>query len=448
MRKYFLLIASAVSGACAFEWPHICWWLIFFFMIPLFWYQRSEDNPIAWRAGRLWGIAFFGLHSRWIFWLMHEKSQVPWLGLIAGALFIGFCALNAMIWFVCASWLSTVYKKRWFSVVSLSLTGTIFWWWVDNGIFWISGQWDGYPMAFPLVPLATIPHVLYLAPWFSMIGLLACLMIFESLIALALCDKSFILGMMGLLFLTPFLVGFFISRDRHDLPSWANRVGYVALSGCHECDINKRAKLIGTMLAQFHAGHPQARLIVMPESTCAFALNENPHCAAMWDTVLGHEDITLVVGGHECEHGALFNTFYCVCKGQIIDRHHKVHCIPLVERIPAPWSRVPFFSSLFLKGYHPFSVGLQQDQVIKINDCTFIPMICSELFFAKSEPKVASEIPILCLVNDSWFIPYMRHLLYLAAQCKAIVWRRVILYVGHYGAFWILPDGSAIPIEM
>ncbi len=447
MRKYALVAMSAISGACAFMWPVTCWWLIFFFMIPLFYYLLITPQLIFWREGLLWGSIFFGLQSQWIFWLMREKSQAPSLGLIAAALFIGFCSLNVALWFVGAGLLAKLYKKQWFIAAAFAATGIIFWWWIDRGMFWISGQCDGYPMVFPLVPLATVPRLLLMAPWFSMIGLLACLILFELFIAIALYFKSWRLGCTSSLFLAPFLIGFFIPADSPQLPPWAHNVGYAVAPVSQNGDIYQRAELIGQLLAHYHKEHPQAHLIVMPESTCPFALNENPFCSLKWDALLNHQDITLIVGGQESDCGNLYNTLFCICKGQIIDRHHKVHCFPMVERIPAPWSRLAILHSLFLAGYCQLTPGSHADQVIKLrDDCTFIPMICSELFFARKAPQVPPDIPILCLVNDSWFIPYMRNLLFLSARCKAILWCRAILYVGHYGAFWIAADGSVVPV--
>src|SRR5207248_1622158 len=64
-----------------------------------------------------------------------------------------------------------------------------------------------------------------------------------------------------------------------------------------------------------------------------------------------------------------------------------------------------------------------------------IPCICSELLLSPTQPY---SLPILFVFNDSWFsYYYMRNLMLLATQLKAVSCQQDIIGIGHFNGYWI-----------
>lgn len=445
MRPNLLVICSALSGVLPFLWPTAFWWLIFFFMIPLF-YRIAYNMPgHPWREGLLWGVCFFTCHSAWLVWLMSSKSGFPLGSFLFSLLLIGYLVVHSSCWFGMAVLLARRYNYAWFRVLIFAIVSLIFWVWLERGILCISGQFDGHPLLLPLLPLVAKPTVLSLLPLLGTIGLLGVLIGWSSNCALLLYARQWRYFVGVLCCMIPFCIGFIVNKIPQ-APHWQEHIGYIA--PVEICDLEERVQEIAARLTAYRQTHPAVSLIVMPESTLPTALNNNHRVATLWDTALLHENIPIIIGSHKFIDNCWYNTLYVLCRGEIVAMHEKKHLMPLIEYMPSPWSRIAWLSASFLRGCYPFSHAKGTSSCLTLNNGhSFMPYICSELFFAQKAPSGADYIPIIFLCNDSWFLPYIRQLLIFCARYKAIAWQRALLYVGHYGAHWIMSDGNIVEVK-
>ncbi|HSW74001.1 MAG TPA: hypothetical protein VLG71_02500, partial [Candidatus Limnocylindria bacterium] len=135
------------------------------------------------------------------------------------------------------------------------------------------------------------------------------------------------------------------------------------------------------------------------------------------------------------------NSLFVLSRNLVIDSYDKNLRMPITEYLPE-YLNFPCIRRLFLKNKKEFSTKKRSGRAIKLGrDFTVVPRICSELYFDTSFTPPPG-IPVLCLVNDSWFAAdYLRHLMLLFARFKALEWQADVVYVGHYRGVWITKEG-------
>jgi apolipoprotein N-acyltransferase len=187
--------------------------------------------------------------------------------------------------------------------------------------------------------------------------------------------------------------------------------------------------------------------IIMPESAYPYCLNTMPEIIELFAAALERssgEPCTLVLGSYKEEEDKVQNSLYCVTDRRLILAYDKTKHIPFVEYLPFPWKKCSTMRNLFLKGKK------ESTSTKKIPDPLFLanrwwqPAVCADLFLEATHLQWG-HLPLLCIVNDSWFSQeYMRNLMKLFACYTAIQAERELFYVGHYDGLWITAQGDMV----
>ncbi len=464
--SYLLVALSAVTGVTAFIFPQYCWWLVFVFLIPLF--VAVQKTTLTAVQGFLWGLIFFGLHFATVIPLL-VRMIGGWLPIFGYLAVVGYFSLLSAAWF----WLANLFTSstKISPTFSFFIATWLFFVFIHHACLLPFCGWEGFLVVSPLVPLAQVPETLWLLPGEikrSLIitlagggsGLLLLALVGGSAGASvvfnkqsrdpALLDQELGLGDWpstgwALIWYSVFIVGFFEQPQQVNPSIDLAQVGYISAKPWPHCNPTEVAQNIAERVRALTQKHPEVSLIVMPESTCCFPVNSSPHASEILMQEIGR-DHALLFGGHREIAGELANCLYFCSNLLITECYAKAKLIPFVEYVPSPFNKFGWIKNIFLNGHKEFrESGITNRYPI----CTFswpangtlqvIPQICWELYVAPKDPGggVSRFIPILALVNDSWYLPYMQKLLFLAARFQAIKWQRPMLYVSHTGAWWL-----------
>lgn len=436
--NYLLLAASACVYVLSFLLPTYCWWMIFFF-IPFILFRITRgamEYPFL--EGYFWGLCAFGLHMFWIFVLMTRKAFAWQLGLLGATVLICFFALSSAFWF----WGAECFAKSdrlFMRLIMWTCSAFSFFIFVDRYIFFLSGQCDGYPLMFPLLPLAVQPKLLLLLPYVGSYFLLACLLFAGMFFVLFFFSYRISAGVGFCICLLPFAFGCFFNTSQ-SVPEYTKKIAYLTPPARDISCYEQFADVMHKLAARKNSD-AEISMICMPETTISAAFNMYSEWVDALDMVLS-PDVALCFGSHAFEDNEWHNRLYFIKNGKISAFYDKQHCMPFAEHLLFPWSHIPCVQEIMLHQCQQFCAGGKKRAVIVHNDFQFLPYMCSELFCMHDAPKEDNSIPIICIINDSWFAGYVRRLLHLLARYKAILWQRVIIYVGHYETVIYAPDGS------
>ena len=184
-------------------------------------------------------------------------------------------------------------------------------------------------------------------------------------------------------------------------------------------------------------GLDEDAIVVAPESTFPFPLNEHPEIVQLWATVLPR-NAHLLIGSQRKEGDKFYQTVYWIHERRIKDYYDKQHRVLFTEGVPEIFANTAWAKNLFLKDKTEISVGTQGPRIFEICGNRIRPLMCSELFM-RDKVDLAGANLVLWLVNDSWFPPYLCNLLMRLAQVKANTLGVPVVYVTHERAVWLQP---------
>jgi apolipoprotein N-acyltransferase len=433
--RYNILL-SAVLYSVAFVFPSCCFF-VFLFLVPLF-YVVFRDQKIAFVDGFLWGLSVFLIQYHALFWFFLEHVQGS-LRITAWFFLMLYIALYAGIWF----WLSAKLSSYINPLIAWSLTSLGYFCAMTTFSLWIFGNVEGTIFSFPLLPLVYYPRWLVLLPCCGKFFLLEFLIIAQACCALSFVKKRIIYFMLSILFFFPFLYGWIMQEKVQNVPGWIDKVGFIAPrlgNGAHPLDYAEN------IMEQIHTlqKSPHINVIIGPESTFPFALNDCPRSIALWYENALHDDTHLILGSHKKgEDGKLYNSLYYITKGRIILSYDKTHLMPFTEQVPNAWRKILKNIHISLHKNKSFSRGERVLCPIQLpQGISLTPFICSELFFLDAAPPGLPSHDIVAIVNDSWFSCLsMKELMHMCACFKALEWKKNILYVSHTYQTYITKDG-------
>lgn len=443
--KYSLIITSALLYSLSFIFPAYACFGISLFLVPLF-YAVLRYKTLTFMHGLVWGILVFLIQYHALFWffIQHGHGAVK---SVAWFLFMVYIAAYAGAWF----WLSTKLSSYSCPLFMWCLTTLGYFYIMTTSVLWIFGKVEGILFSFPLVPLAHNPSFLSLLPWLGKFPLFAILILTAACLTLGMTTRRPIFFLLSIFFLTPFLYGCLISEKREKIPNWLDKIGFIKPPKLQNYDPWSYAENIMQQIIAVQKNNSNIQIIIGPESTFPFALNECSRSLAMWCENSLNPAIHLLIGSHaKGRNGKLFNSLYWIHQGRIILTYDKTHTMPFTEKVPYFWQRIFFAENLFLHKKEAFSVGCNKQRSIALcQEVSCLPYICSELFFNETAPKEYPHAFILALVNDAWFSCYcMKYLMELCASFKALEWQRSILYVSHNYQTYITRSGLRRSIKI
>lgn len=445
LKKLFLLGLSAILLNFSFFYPAYCCWFVYIFLVPIL-YGVLNRYHVSFYEGLFWGAIYFSLH--WHAYIHISLTQEAWLGCLSVYFFlVVYCSFHVGCWFFLASRLARVGAWNRYWVLFSWILSTIGYFYIEkNFIFWIFGIACGYPLGWPLVPLAYYPWLLSLLFFCGEYVIFIFLLIINAIGALFLSEMKFCYFIFGIIFFIPFCIGklngFYFDKSPCLV---APLLGYAVPSrrGSNPLDI---AQDIGYAVTSCLAKKKDAQIIVMPESSYPFSLNEHPEMIHLWADIMVSEEVYLILGAHRSIHDKAYNCLYCIKNRRIIFYYDKKKLVPLTEYIPTHLKKLPGVADLFLKNKIHFEPrdNKSASTMLQIGNITIVPSICSEFFWGYPLSKKGDII--MCIVNDTWFNSNMRALLCLYARYRALCEKRMIIYVSHYYGILIGETGKIITL--
>lgn len=438
MHKSFLtgiasIICSAVLYGVAYWYPVYCWWGTFASMLII---MRVQGSPRCFVLyGCVWASIAYGMHlAAVIVGIVYLAAQYTWYAWLPGISLIAYMAL--VTGFV---WGSGVCVERYLYRYISSVIGTIsvrvvwlslYWYCMTYIIFLPLGQCEGCLLLNPLIPCAERVAVLRIL---SHIGVTWCTLLFCGCIGL--CASCVALRTMHSLFvivISFMCVYIFLSGHVREAGGSDSIVVAHVPKTVPSTDLYKAAC---TMMHDYVAVAAKEAVAlcgaVFPESAvyawhiCADGLLAQ--YASCHET--GIHDY--IIGSFYDEDGLYRNSCYWLHDGIVYARFDKRHAMPLIERLP--WFlRGTLFQALFFNEMPEITPSYNARPCMKLGEYSFVPYICSELFFNRLPDDAYHEVPIIALVNDRWCqYTYMQYLMYLGALVQAHAWSRNILYVAY-----------------
>lgn len=447
-RHYFFLSASAFALHIALYLPAYFFWLSFFWLTPLFYLVCENRQKLSFVEGFFWGFIFFLFHLSAVVHLI--MTQAHGVGrFLFPVLLIGYCALHAGLWFFCAHRTSSLcgggQRVR---IIAWSFWTYCYTLFLPYGLLWISGKCIGYPLSFPLVPLACYPPLLWLLGVVGRWVLMLFLITFSVCFTLFLYERNWWYCVLAVLCSLPFLSGFFLQKQTDSLPDFVSTIGYICPQDekvfIHPLD---NAQEIYYRMQSLLKRHPELTSLVMPELSCHFALNEQEHLMRLWNNNALHDKVQLFIGASRCVGDSLFNSLYLIKEGRVQQYYDKQYLMPLVEYVPQWCTKIAWLNNLFLCNNNPFcEPSPSQPYFIFANNILCRPCICSDVLFDKKllyANASHNAIFILLTLNDSILMRKNTHfLMFLWTIFKAQELNTPFLYVGYHGAHWITKEGA------
>jgi len=456
MKSVVLVTCSALLYAAAFMVPELAWGVVVSLaLIALFFMQgRVGEEGVSRRSfflyGLWWGLVTYLLLLTPLIKVFHSFFSLPmtyFLWCAAGMLL----ALYAGVWFLLMTW---VCKVDCYPVFIL-LFSYIFFMVMNEASLWFFGVVEGCLFFSPVVPLVAYKSMLFLL---SIIGhrlALLCLLGVTVGIVYVYGRYTFRVflmvclmcgGVIGLFSVfqervvqeivdPPFISSVAWSSVPFDpigtIPAWRTTHDVYNVLRCASCD-------------------KEVRLVIFPESTCAWCLNDTSQMTyCVQQALTDSPGLTCIVGSHRREGDDVYASLYVFTGNECRSSYDKQHRVFFVERLPWLLEKVGWAGNLCQSC--PFKQARSKRVLISCAGMSFVPLMCSDLFFACTAPDLVNVMPdtcVLCCINDAWFEgTFFPDLLYKTAVMQAVSWRRILVYVSHSRGRCLMRDGRQINLK-
>lgn len=440
-RRLLAVIISASVLALAFLFPAYAGWLAGFFLVPLAW-SACSGLRFPWRLGIAWGLLFWPVQSFGLLVMCLEHGHGPARWILVPSL-VALCVGMSGVWFLSAQLISDRMYYPWWRCVSWIVAAWFFFMFMHGYAFSWIGYRCGYPLALPILPLMGYTWCVRAVGLTGAYGFVFILFCAQFTAVYAVCH-----GWRYLIGSVPLAVVLVMSAWPHVLhePAVLAQIGCIVPPCDKGMTCLDRAEAIDIAVGKLCAVHPQVRVVIAPESSYPYPLNEHEVTRKLWaENCLADKEIRLIIGAYWREDGRIYNALCCAQECLIIYRYVKNQLMPFAECIPPTCRGIAGACSLFTQGTDLFNAPAgactRRERMQLLDDLYVQPCLCSELFFDTIGRE--SRDPVLCLVNDSWFsIGFMRELLRLYARMAAAHLRRDLIYVSYAGGWWFGKDGG------
>ena len=443
-----LLVVSALLYSLPFLFSDQLWWLIFAFPIPLLYVTRTTS--LSFIHGYIWGCVTFVLHLSGGIYIIASMAHESWLiGVAIGIAMVLYQALLPAILFWCV--VRIVYTFSVQSPVIRLFMWTIALWlfiiWVDWYSMWIFGTQEGYPLMHPLILLAQKPFLLCLLPVVGKQVLTGLFLLVPASCVLLLWYKNYRALLFFCTVVAPWIWCWWVGGAEAQQLHWHTKVKslpYMAYSTVHNPIVV--VKVVANQLKKIIAQYPDTEIIIMPES--AFNVSnfaEFPELLQLWNEDCLGKTVHIVFGAARWHNGNYYNTLHWVHNGVLQDCYDKRHAMVVSERLPGNSGvlRHVCFARVTLP---IVASSCRRIKLALLKNVSFVPYICSELFFNELPDDNHGSIPIIAVINDSLFMgsaysAYIQKILVLLTRFKAIQWQREIVYVSYAQSLFIDTQG-------
>lgn len=434
-REHGIVIASAVLAATPFLFAFYCAELLFIYLVPLMWFSQKNNYFFTFGQGCIWGLIFFTLFFSDIYlYILYYGNGAFRFYVILFLIFYNT--------FLCGCWF---YASKIFSMLYVTGVSYLLGWIVSAYFFWLYinyfyfsplGIYNGITFAHSIIPLSARSVWLFFLKYSGKEIFLLLTLVINGFVAYGIINARYYY----LLYIIGMAVPFFAasySYKKEFIEDWFKDFGCLSL-GRIDHDPTLRAEKIMQGLAIFEECYDDIKYIIMPESTFPFPLNVFKKYCSLWHT---SSQKKIFIGSHRSQDEKLFNTFYHIEGGAIIDSYDKKNPMFFTEYIPKVYYDLHSLCQLFLKDKIPFSSG-HRDVSFDIPDAGAMePLICSDLFFRSS--VLPPHRSYICIANDSLlYHKYPADLMLLYAKSTAALRDSYILYCAYNHAEIITPFGD------
>ncbi|MBD3231183.1 hypothetical protein GF322_00820 [Candidatus Dependentiae bacterium] len=337
-----------------------------------------------------WGGFTLGLHFVWLLQLLFAKSYATSLQAISIFIFIFlYTAIIGGIYFTLISFIFKL-KSIFLKLLFFFLNTLFLFQFISNYSLYFLGRKEGYPFLNPIIPLARYR-------WFKVLYGLFC---------------------------------FNFNINRHDYLKQLEDLKKIKTFYLKPCtqDFKKNytptevgqdiyKKLVHLNLGKYSNDYKYL-LVLAPETTYPFALNEHEEQIKLWDCAMTENTIFLL-GSQRRTARSLYQSVFCVRSCRINDFYDKNHCMILTEKVPKLLRPFLWSKSLFLQNALEFKKGKNENKCFKIcNDLIIFPKICSDFFYTTNllnkniqHNTYNKEQLIFIFVNDSWFMKFFKKIM-------------------------------------
>jgi apolipoprotein N-acyltransferase len=441
------ILSSALLFSVGFLVPDYFWWTSLAFLIPVFYVFYTQAYTLSSTQysiyGFLWGLCAFGIHSGGIFYSVARMADTqPWYLPLLCLAAIVYLALYSSVWFGLSSlFIRLVYYSPLLITVSMLSITLMYFFALDQLVFWPLQRLEGYPLVHPLLPFSQYPQLLMPLRFLDSFGMLAILVLIQAFFAQALVTRSvYTLSIISVL-LVLWLYTSLLSTPEQP-PDWLSRIVVLAQAFYNPDNPQKTIGQVTKHLKIIQAHYPHARVFIMPESALFLCnLLAQPDAITAYSAVL-HPENTFITGGlyvpHTTQQTKHYNTLYVLDSHGIRTHFCKRHAMIFTEQLSSFWNITPLHNLYYTKRPAITPAQNKRPVIQLMPQISVVPYICSELFFNYYPDDTFITLPILALCNDSWLIPqYAKKLMYLYAHFKALVWQRPIIYVAYDYAYYL-----------
>ncbi|HBL98735.1 TPA: hypothetical protein DDZ86_03775 [Candidatus Dependentiae bacterium] len=432
--SFALMSYGGVIGCCA-----SCAALFFVF-------YAVEAGNASFDLGFLWGSAWISSVFVPVVYSLIRVVGDWWCAV--GLVVVGLLLVPYAAWWVGVWLYGLVRVKRLVTnlvcrIISLSLVTLLFLWLFLKWALSIFGSGEGFFLLHPLLPLMDFYFGRLIICQGGEWGALFALVMMAYLFAVLVIRERVLAALCLLVGL-----GLAVGVDAHlsfvggENPAWLNGVvmvpGHELIEGgyspCQSIDVQKYVQGLGRLIlkAKERAGQGVRCVVILPESSFpALVRDDSAVCQALSSVSCGSDVILGCYRSYRCGEANACSWFRDgVLEGSYIKRHG----VPFVERIPA-WCDYPFVRAILqplLGGGEPFVQGVEPATIFGVSGVSFVPLICSELFFTDEIVKeivamqrVGGGTPVcgLALVNDAWFLGTS----FLGVSVPDMLWREAAL---------------------
>lgn len=430
---WLLFIFSAFLYAAPTLWSTHTWPLVFIFAVPFLYV--AAFNYFTFLQALIWGVVAFGCHLGGVVSGMDNLATGSFLARLAPTVvLVGIAASYAVIWIL----LTQVLKKymRIHSVEQTLALWTVSYWifimFMEYYSFAPYGRIEGHSFFNPLFVLAHYPRLLTLLIYIGKSILTLLIMSLSGTIAYALIKRSDTSYVLVMLLLAPWIIGLAIPLPALQEPLWLKQIKYIPAKISSHANLTHQASIARNIFQMAVSDYPEVKLIILPESSIfCDHLSTAPELCALWSEQELGKPIHIVLGSFRWDGPCYRNSFMWFYDGKLQEVFDKRHAMLLTEELPQI-CRMTLFKKLFFSTY-PGIVPAQnkRPQLEILEGVSFIPYICSELFFNdRPDDTYPTGSTVLAITNDLWCIQNnVSDLMQLAARFRAIQWQRNVVYI-------------------
>ena len=390
----------------------------------------------AFKAGFVFGIAYFGLGVHWIFISIYEFGHAPaWISALLTALLILVLALFPAFVGYCFVRLYPNFTLRKCLLVFPAVWSLGEWvrGWAFTGFPWLQ-MGDSQTNAF-FLGTASVGGTLFISFILAHAA---------GLLVYAFHQKKYFLPLLYLILLC---VGVFSLNNIH----WTQPIGKPITVSLVQGNIQQslkwkagEAEAIFQTYKHLTQDHWDSQLIIWPEAAVPLPIPYSDQWVEQLATQAQQHKASLLFGVpiESAENRSIYNGIHAVglAKGQYLKRH----LVPFGEFFPIPWLTGRVLQQLDIPMAN-FQRGQYEQTLIKIGDIQLASYICYEIAFADEvRGTLGKANMIVAISDDAWFGHSNAQAQQLQmAQMRAMENRRPLLSATNNGLTAIIsPEGK------